>query len=62
MGAAGNSLDQALLQGFQRDMRVIESPTWMVLHKLSMYIDCPYALLSVVEQLTARLINLLSSE
>jgi hypothetical protein len=38
MDAAGNSLGQVLLQGFQKDLQVTENPTWTLLHKLSMYI------------------------
>jgi perosamine synthetase len=36
-------------------------PTWMLLHKLPMYVDCPRAPLPVAERLEASLINLPSS-
>ncbi|MDO8438149.1 MAG: LegC family aminotransferase [Nitrosomonadaceae bacterium] len=36
-------------------------PTWILLHKLPMYTDCPHAPLPVAEQLEASLINLPSS-
>jgi perosamine synthetase len=36
-------------------------PTWTLLHKLPMYVDCPRATLAVAEQLEASLINVPSS-
>jgi perosamine synthetase len=36
-------------------------PTWTLLHKLPMYVDCPRAPLPMAEQLEASLINLPSS-
>ena len=36
-------------------------PTWTLLHKLPMYVDCPRAPLPVAEHLEASLINLPSS-
>ena len=60
MDAAGNSLDQVLLQGFQKDLQVTENPIW-TLFAQAIHVYRHHALLSVVEQLAARLINLLSS-
>ncbi|PNK12438.1 hypothetical protein CEP09_14825, partial [Cylindrospermopsis raciborskii S06] len=36
-------------------------PTWTLLHKLPMYVNCPRAPLPVAEQLEAGLINVPSS-
>ena len=37
-------------------------PTWMLLHRLPIYTDCPPIPLPMAEQLDASLINLPSSE
>nr|WP_258560700.1 hypothetical protein [Cylindrospermopsis raciborskii] len=49
------------LLGLANDAGYQCRPTWTLLHKLPMYVNCPHAPLPVAERLEASLINVPSS-